>query len=384
MPRKNPDDYGSDFLNSLLGDGAEDSGEGPKRRVTDAEVDDALLRLVQDGRGHEPRTAAVDVPTARKLKRAKALAEAGALHLAEERARGGFTKWKAYADEATAIAEGERQRGLRDARSERVSKMQRDIVEREGGAPSWMTGGLVPRKNPLDLASAAHIATLVGTGLMVEDRLSGRTRGTRKNPPVLVTPKNPDLAAGIRNADTCTLEFLLWAQALWGDGLLEYLGKKAEAGPYAGEPRFKVKVDDGRTGKAGKVLGALGFGPQPPSRSGRRVLFAKHYILHMGTALFDEPVNEIASVMAHEAVHIGIPNHGEAFRDICREHGIPTSERNLRSGKVIVQWKPAYKSRYVTIGEVDTAKEAEALAKAHKAAQRAEGVVECGSYRTLT
>ena len=83
--------------------------------------------------------------------------------------------------------------------------------------------------------------------------------------------------------------------------------------------------------------------------------------LHLADRLLALDAATIRAVLAHEAIHFGVPNHGADFRRLARLHGASISEAGGTDGRVRVQEKVG--QRYQTVADFGTEDEARAWAR---------------------
>lgn len=83
------------------------------------------------------------------------------------------------------------------------------------------------------------------------------------------------------------------------------------------------------------------------------------YRLRVAERLLALPHATVRDVMVHEAVHLGHPNHGREFRDLCRKHGGTVSEAAQDRGGnfVVVEMKVGSRFRPIkTFDDEDAAR----------------------------
>lgn len=88
---------------------------------------------------------------------------------------------------------------------------------------------------------------------------------------------------------------------------------------------------------------------------------ALRYQLRLADRLLDMDDARVRAIMAHEAVHLGIQNHGAEFRRVARAHGASLFEESGTSGRIRVEKKIG--ARYQPVREFTDESEATAWAR---------------------
>lgn len=135
--------------------------------------------------------------------------------------------------------------------------------------------------------------------------------------------------------------------------------------------RFDYQVKDFKDG----VLASLSHERKyKPTAFGDRIIeSAPHYRLHINPKLLTLPASVVRSIMVHEAVHVGHPNHGAEFLRVVKKYHGAASENMAMGGKYKLMRQPAPRKRFVVLTEYDTIEEARTAMNKH-AAEREPGV----------
>ena len=99
----------------------------------------------------------------------------------------------------------------------------------------------------------------------------------------------------------------------------------------------------------GRVLMSVAYVPVPTTMAvGNNLIYAPPKVtVRVNERLFELPPDKIQKIVTHETVHLGYPNHGSDFMQLCLAHGGAPSELSASEEGWKVQVKKG--SRFATV-----------------------------------
>lgn len=117
-------------------------------------------------------------------------------------------------------------------------------------------------------------------------------------------------------------------------------------------PRVQLSHEEPTTG----VLASLAYSGRVCSVGESILQCAAQYTLRVSDRLLERDAGTVRRVMAHEAIHLGVVNHGQEFRAHARRVDATISEEGLETPGVQAQKKVG--ARYQTVRIFDDEREA--------------------------